>query len=153
MRLLLFILLSFTTITVTQATAQNYHKTVNPDNLSEVLHLNSGQKRVLLVYASWCPHCQVIFPQLIEIERNHPGSIIAISMDNDLDRFKRFTHKFPDLPIDQLIWNKEYHLGASLYEQNISFSGYIPFIALIDKNGKVVKQGHVSADDIKIFLQ
>ena len=71
MRLLLFIILLSVTATSGQSFAQNYHKEVNPDNLSEILQPSADQKQVLLVYASWCPHCQIIFPELIAVSYTH----------------------------------------------------------------------------------
>lgn len=153
MRLLLFIMLLFTVTASGQSFAQENHKTVNPDNLSEILQSNAGQKQVLLVYASWCPHCQIIFPELVEIEKIHPDSVLAISMDRDIDRFQRFMKQFPNSPITPLVWDTGFHLGASLNELDINFPGFIPFVALIDKNGKAVQQGHITADEIKAFLQ
>ena len=100
-----------------------------------------------------CPHCQLIFPELVNIEKNHPGSVQAISMDKDVDRFKAFTKQFPDSSIDPLIWDTEFHLGLSLETLGVSFSGFIPFVALIDKDGKTITQGHITVDEIKEFLE
>jgi thiol-disulfide isomerase/thioredoxin len=153
MRLLLFIMLLFTPLTSSQVLAQENYKEVNPDKLEEILQSKKGQKSVLLVYASWCPHCQIIFPELINIEKQNPGSVQAISMNKDTNRFVRFLNQFPGSTIEPYIWNKEYHLGISLLELGIDFSGYIPFIALIDESGNPIKQGHVTSDEIKKFLR
>jgi len=153
MRVLLFIMLLIATVMSSQSFAQNDYKEINPNDLSEILSSSTGQKRVLLVYASWCPHCQTIFPELVDIEKDYPGSVQAISMDKDINRFKAFTKQFPESPIDPLIWDTEFHLGLSLEALGISFSGFIPFVALIDKDGKAVKQGHITTDEIKTFLK
>jgi len=153
MRLLLFIVLLSVTSMSGQSVAQDDYKEVNPNDLLEILQPSTGQKRVLLVYASWCPHCQTIFPKLIDIEKDYPGSVQAISMDKDIDKFKEFTKQFPNLTIDPLIWNKEFHLGISLGELGVNFPGFIPFIALIDQDRKTVKQGYLTVDEIKNFLQ
>ena len=152
MRLLLVIILLSVTAISNQSLAQNSYKEANPDTLSEILQ-PTGQKKVLLVYASWCPHCQIIFPELVEIEKNNPGSVQAISMDSDMNRFKRFLQKFPDSSIEPLVWNKEFHLGFSLQKRGVNFEGFIPFVALIDKDGKIVKEGHVTHDEVKMFLK
>ncbi len=153
MRLLLFIILLSASAISNNALAQSHYKEINTDNLSEVLDLNSGKKRVLLVYASWCPHCQVIYPELTKIEKEFPKSIKAISMNKDQNRLKRFLNKFPDSTIEPIVWDTEYHMGASLNELGIEFSGYIPFIALINANGDVTQQGHVTTEEIRNFLQ
>jgi len=153
MRLLLLTMLFLVAGPSVKSFAQDGFKEVNPDKLSQIISSNAGQNKVLLIYASWCPHCQIIFPELIKIERDFPGSVQAISMDSDMDRFEAFIDKFPDLPIEPFIWDREFHLGISLNELGINFLGYIPFIALIDKNGTVVKEGHVTADEIKSFLK
>jgi len=88
-----------------------------------------------------------------DYKKNHPGSVQAISMDKDVDRFKAFTKQFPDSSIDPLIWDTEFHLGLSLETLGVSFSGFIPFVALIDKDGKTITQGHITVDEIKEFLE
>ena len=153
MRLLLFILLLSATVISNQSFAKDHYKEVTPDDLSEILQSNAGQKRVFLVYASWCPHCQIIFPELIDIEKDYPGSVQALSMDKNTDQFEAFTKQFPDSSIDPLIWNPEFHLGLSLEALGVSFSGFIPFVALINEDGKAVQQGHITANEIKEFLK
>ena len=110
MRVLLFIMLLIATVMSSQSFAQNDYKEINSNDLSEILSSSTGQKRVLLVYASWCPHCQTIFPELVDIEKDYPSSVQAISMDKDINRFKAFTKQFPESPIDPLIWLSLIHI-------------------------------------------
>ena len=52
MRALLFIMLLTVTIMSGQSFAQNDYKKITPNDLSEILQSNAGQKQALLVYAS-----------------------------------------------------------------------------------------------------
>jgi len=52
------------------------------------------QKVLLVFYASWCPHCKTILPQINELQkRKKDFEVIAISLDTDKDEWKNFVDK------------------------------------------------------------
>ena len=57
-----------------------------PDSSGLVLELNNiNAKKILIIfYASWCPHCQTLLPQILEIYKNQREKkfeVLAISID------------------------------------------------------------------------
>jgi len=52
------------------------------------------QKVLLVFYASWCPHCKTILPQINELQkRKKDFEVIAISLDTDKGEWKNFVDK------------------------------------------------------------
>ena len=55
-----------------------------------------GRPLLLFFWATWCPHCQRITPQLIELKQKFSDKdfeILAIDFKEDKDKLKRFAQK------------------------------------------------------------
>ncbi len=120
-----------------------------------VKHVNStkGQKRVLMIYASWCPSCVKKMPRIMDIERVKSGSVIAVSIDDNHADFSRFVRKMKNPPF-KIILSKdsEYKLQDSLEVYDVERWEYIPHIVLLDEDNKVVEQGSLSVDRVAQFI-
>ncbi|HDY90234.1 MAG TPA: TlpA family protein disulfide reductase [bacterium] len=56
----------------------------------------SGKTVLLVFWATWCPHCKKEIPKLKEIYENYKDKdfdIIAISVDDNLEKLKKFVEK------------------------------------------------------------
>ena len=112
-----------------------------------------GQKRVLMIYASWCPSCRQKMPQMMDIERAKEGSVIAVSIDENHTNFARYIRKIQSPPF-KIILSKdsEYVLEKALKPIGVKSWEYIPHIVLLDENNKVAGQGSYSPSEIAEFV-
>lgn len=126
---------------------------VPPANIAKYIENTKGQKRVVVIYATWCPACRAKIPFLMEAEQKSPGSIIAISVDEDYKTYKRFYNQYDHVPF-RLIVNKgsQWSLAKALK----AFGGKpwkaIPQVMFVNEANKVVSQGTHSNDSISRFL-
>ncbi len=64
-----------------------------PDKSGRVIDLSriKAEKILLVFYASWCPHCQELIPQLVTWSKTQKDiSILTISLDNKKDDWLNF---------------------------------------------------------------
>lgn len=112
-----------------------------------------GQKRVVMIYASWCPYCKEKFPHMIDMERVRPGSVIAISVDEDHAAFARFVRKYKDIPFKSIVHDgsKQQLVGVMKLFGGRAWDG-VPSFYLIDEQNRVVKEGNFYPQQIAEFL-
>lgn len=129
------------------------------DNLTDELE-NSDVPVMLLIYTSWCPYCNKLFPEVVNIGNERQGDlkIVAVSVDKDKSAFQRYNSSHNNtLPFPA------YYLGAGEdYDRLINylqligfnFKGGIPFMAFFSQ-GKPAGQigGYVEKAKIDQMLQ
>lgn len=92
------------------------------------------QKVLLVFYASWCPHCKTILPQINELKkRKKDFEVIAISLDTNREEWKNFIDKndlnfinVSDLKGWEGVAAKEYFIYAT------------PTMFLLDAQNKII---------------
>lgn len=107
-------------------------------------------KKILIVfYASWCPHCQVLIPKLkeyLDTVHNPDLKILAISLDTKradwINFIKRNNLKWINIS-DLKGWDGKAALDYYLYAT--------PTMYLIDKNKKIIAKP-LTIDDLKKWL-
>jgi peroxiredoxin len=57
-----------------------------PDSTGSLIELNkiNAEKTLIIFYASWCPHCQTLLPQIYEIykgQKEKKFEVLAVSID------------------------------------------------------------------------
>ena len=58
------------------------------------LYKRKSEKLLLVFYASWCPHCKTILPQLNELQKRKKNfEVVAVSLDTKQEEWKNFTDK------------------------------------------------------------
>tara|TARA_R110002072_G_scaffold215705_1_gene372774 strand:- start:366 stop:860 length:495 start_codon:yes stop_codon:yes gene_type:complete len=126
---------------------------VPPKNIAKYIDNTGGQKRVLMIYTSWCPYCRKKMPGLIDLENTKPGSVIAVSVDENYSDFTGFIKRYKDAPFKFILNNgSEYALVKELKQYGAkAWKGY-PTIMFLDENGKVVAQGNFSIDQMSMHL-
>lgn len=126
---------------------------VPPKNIANFIKNTKGQKRVVVIYATWCSACIKKIPFLMSVEQKSPGSIIAISVDEDYKMYKRFYNQYEKVPF-HLIVNKgsSWQLAKALRAFGGKPWNSIPQVMLLDEANQVLSQGSYSNEDITRFL-
>ncbi|PCJ02709.1 MAG: hypothetical protein COB14_01745 [Alphaproteobacteria bacterium] len=128
------------------------HK-ISPHRIARDIKNIKGQKRAIVLYASWCPNCVQKMPQIIEIERAKASSIIAISIDESRQDFARYMNKLGDVPFKAIVIDgAEWKLAEELERFGVEVWEAIPHVILLDENNKTVEQGNFSPKYIEAFL-
>lgn len=136
-----------------EAAALEKTYTVPPGKIVEYINRQPG-KRLVLIYASWCPYCRQIMPAVMDLARVRKSSVIAISIDRDRDSLIEYLNNFDDVPFHALI-AKETSKGELVRNLNaigIQPGKGIPFIAVLDEKGAVAAQGNIGAEDAVAYV-
>jgi len=141
-----------------QANAQkkNTHKIYHmpPGKIADYIKQKKGQRKVVVRYASWCPACRNVMPKLMDIERVKKGSVIAIATDEHHGEFARYINRFGRIPFPVILVRpfKNESLTSALSQFGIVNRGYIPDMALLDEENKIVRQGSFKAEEVAAFI-
>ncbi len=128
-----------------------YH--VPPKKLQEYIARKKGQRRVLLIYTSWCPYCRQKMPDIMDLERTKKGSVIAISVDEDYVQYAQYAKTLKDSPFPLFLNNGgEQNLKNALKVNGIKpWSGY-PTLIFLDEKNQAVRQGNYSVEQAAKYL-
>lgn len=134
-----------------------YH--MAPDKIVAYIKSTKGQKKVILQYASWCPHCRAVMPKMIQLEQFRKGSVIAISTDQDAESFIRYINEYDDIPFPVVLLKRGRGDGLERLNQAMMEFGIvppkgIPNMTLMDEKNRVVEQGNFkqNMDHVAEFL-
>ena len=128
---------------------------VPPNKLASYVLSTKGRKRVIMVWASWCPACRKKMPDYAKIEVAKPGSVIAISVDQEHRYLKKYLERSGTMPFKVIVVKR---VRGEDFERaltaNIGTAGIdsYPTIILLDENNKLVSQGNISTSKVKKFL-
>jgi len=100
------------------------------------LYKIAKEKVLVVFYASWCPHCKTILPQIDELRKTKKDfEVVAISLDTNREEWKNFleTHKFKFINVCDLKgWDGNIANEFSVYAT--------PTMFLLDKNKKIISK-------------
>jgi len=127
--------------------------TLPPKMIAEYIDKTAGQKRVLLIYTSWCGYCRKKMPGIMDIERSKKGSVIAVSVDDDYGAYAKYAKKLSDAPFP-LILNKgrQEALIQTLKSYNVKPWNSYPTVVFLNEKGKAVAQGNYSVEQAAKFV-
>ena len=107
-----------------------------PDSSGSLVELNkiNTEKTLIIFYASWCPHCQTLLPQIYELYQNEKNfEVLAVSIDTVRTDWLNFvrTNNLNWINVSDLKgWDgqaaQDYYIYAT------------PTMFLIDKDRKVI---------------
>ena len=116
------------------------------------IHLANYRGKVVLLnfWASWCPPCVQETPALVELHHTRPDlAILAVSIDEDPDAYKRFLKRFN---VDLTTVRDPNRTTANLYHT----TGW-PETYIIDRQGfirrKIVGDPDWSSPEIREYLK
>jgi thiol-disulfide isomerase/thioredoxin len=114
-------------------------------NLSKI----KFEKVLILFYASWCPHCQTLIPQLFELYKNlkeKKFEVLAISLDNKKEDWLQFVNN------NKLTWLNVSDLKGWDTKAAADYFIYAtPTMFLVDKEGKILAKPLTIAEVEKVI--
>ena len=133
------------------AHAQPCAQTIDPDaapqaipaaELSSVIRGQQGCVVLVELYASWCAPCATIDPQVSALVASHrPDGLVTLGLSVDTNRGAwlqwRKTHGRVYAPRVLTDWTLA-GLTESFAELGVSFASAVPFLVLLDAEGKAV---------------
>lgn len=122
--------------------------------------LKSDVPVLLMVYTSWCPYCNKLFPEVSKIAQEQQGNlkVVAVSVDKSKEAFRTYTNSHsspPPFPAYYLGAGNDYdRLINYLQLTGFNFKGGIPFMAFFSQ-GKPAGQigGYVEKEKIDQIIQ
>lgn len=109
-------------------------------NLSEI----KSDKTLLIFYASWCPHCQTILPEINSVYKNQNNKkmeVVAISLDEKKDDWLKFVKD------NNLNWvNTSDGKGWDGKAASDYFIYATPTMFLLDKDKKIIAKPMTSGE-------
>ena len=134
-------------------------KPVPAAEASSVIKNASGKEAhtIVFVFASWCPHCRRNFPFLVNLAQKYQKkdlNVVAISVDKDKAALTRFLAGYDSIPFTPYFAMQRFSgdLAASLADSGIRYNGSVPFLALLDKQGRIMGQGNYSIASVEKVL-
>ena len=125
--------------------------TMSASQIGESLDAHKG-RRLLFIYASWCGYCRQAMPKMIELAKQYPGAVVAVSVDQNPADLLSYLESFGELPFRAIVWDRAEKLSTGLARFGIEDAAGIPFTALIDEYGYVTSQGVIEPQDSAKYL-
>jgi peroxiredoxin len=125
---------------------------VLPDQTGRKITLDkiNADKTLIVFYASWCPHCKELMPQIAELYNNQKTKnteVLAVSMDSTLTDWKSYLNEnnFNWLNVcDTAGWHSkaadDYYIYAT------------PSMFLVDREMKIIDKPR-SVEDLRKYYQ
>ncbi len=97
---------------------------------------------LLFFYASWCPHCRVQLPQMLELEqrRAQDFDILYVSIDREPDALAAYLkaeHKDDSYTPYILAEGEGVQFARYLGARNSQFRGGVPYTAVFQPDGRL----------------
>jgi peroxiredoxin len=110
-----------------------------PDSSGSIVEMSkiNSEKTLIIFYASWCPHCQTLLPQVYELYKNQKEKkfeVIAVSIDTSRTDWLNFvqTNNLSWINVSDLKgWNGEATKDYFIYAT--------PTMFLVDRDKKLLK--------------
>lgn len=151
--LILLVFLFPMSVHAEETTKQTKIYNLPPKMIAEYVDKTEGQKRILMIYTSWCGYCRQKMPDIMDIERSKKGSVIAVSVDDDYNQYARYAKKLSNSPFP-LFLNKgsERGLKKKLSSYGVKAWNSYPTIIFLDENSKAVAQGNYTAEQAAKYV-
>ncbi len=124
-----------------------------PKKVVEYIDKTAGERRIIFIYASWCPYCAKKMPGIMDLERSKKNSVIAISVDESYPDFVRYLRRFNEIPF-KIILNdsSEKRLADTFKKYGVEPWDGIPRIIFLNEDNEVVGQGNYTVEAAAEFI-
>lgn len=118
---------------------------LNGENIGRMIESRKGKPQLIFVYASWCPYCKRQFSTINRLHSTYQDTVAIdyISVDDDkyalADFLQRYYADLPFTPYHSALDNREAFIAA-LQQRGMKISGAIPYMAVLDNEGKLVRE-------------
>ena len=109
-------------------------------------------RKVIFIYASWCPHCRRAFPGLVNLEKQYPGSILPVSVDTKPKAWGVYMQKQKDFPFYPVILKSADPYGLEK-AFSVPYRRGVPHYILLDEKNRVVKSANMHMRDVEKFIK
>ncbi|MEO6574060.1 MAG: TlpA disulfide reductase family protein [Polyangiaceae bacterium] len=103
-----------------------------------------GPVTLFVIYASWCHSCRKELPMIGELARAYAAKgvrVVALSTDEDPQDFAEMLAEEPmSFPLLRLSRGPDGTLAAALKTLGCTYGNVIPYTALFDRTGALVKE-------------
>lgn len=129
-----------------------YH--VPPNKIASYIAKKKGRKKAVVVWASWCPFCRKNMPAYIRQEKRVPGSMILISVDQDLEQLRDYLERTDLAPLKIIISQSTpgQSFNKALSRLGIAPVKSYPTTILLDEDNRVIQQSTGTPEEIAAFL-
>lgn len=129
-----------------------YH--VPPNKIASYIAKKKGRKKAVVVWASWCPFCRKNMPAYVRQEKRIPGSMILISVDQDLEQLRDYLERTDLAPIKIIISQRTpgQSFNKALSRLGIAPVKSYPTTILLDEDNRVIQQSTGTPEEIAAFL-
>ena len=121
---------------------------ISVEDAAKFIRRDRGRVVLVLLYASWCPSCRNFFPDFLQLAGRYMDrevDVLAFSVDDTKKDAAEYLRGY-DLTIVPM-WlppGPQGSLGNAMATVGITYGNYIPFVAVLDKKGRMVYQGKAS---------
>jgi len=121
---------------------------ISAEDAAKFMFIRQDKGRVVLVllYASWCPSCRGFFPDFLQLAGRYMDravDVLAFSVDDTKEDIAEYLRGY-DLTIVPMWLSPNGGFAKSLATVGIAYTNTIPFVAVLDKKGRVAYQGKAS---------
>jgi len=100
--------------------------------------------RLLFFFASWCGVCKSSFNEAIRLQNKYKDknlNVYLISLDDNSFRLNEFLSRYDDLDMNVYRISKDDNLSNIFERFRINYTGSIPHVTLLNKNGSKIADG------------
>jgi thiol-disulfide isomerase/thioredoxin len=119
---------------------------IRPMKVGKMLESKDGKPSVVLVYASWCPYCRKLMPELVSLikEKQFEGAhLYFVSLDHEPEKLSHYLVYNDYMGIfTPYIAEKDtgQEMSGILSLTGSGYKGQMPYVGFFDKDGKMVAE-------------
>ncbi len=118
----------------------------------------SDRPALFMIFASWCPYCKQLIPDLIALQAEEPEKfrLAAMTIDHERQAIDTYLASQPALAFPVYFFEPEYYteIGKFLHSFGMRYTGGVPYMVLFS-NGKPVREfnGAIDKETLRAMLR